>query len=296
MRRKIVTLGLTLILLAPLVAFMPSENMSVKKNIGNYLMKYGIEKKFLSDKLYVEGLKFDHDAGIITLSISNDFAELEFTSKDIKKLTKGIKKIIPTPYNKYQLSILTCGMPLQYLAEDAVIPDNDGHRFWGDIEYKDKPWTVNASRPFSISHGLCNRHLTVWASHGRYYDWDKGLWKWQRPNLFGTTEDLFTQTIVVPYLIPMLQNAGAVVFTPRERDWQTDEQIVDNDASPRPAYLEENIKGNWEKTPEKGFAFHAGTYENGDNPFMAGTARMTKTTKSKNYSFISYQPTLANEG
>ena len=296
MRRKIVTLGLALILLAPLVAFMPSENMSVKKSIGNYLMKYCIEKKFLSDKLYVEGLKFDHDAGIITLSISNDFAELEFTSKDIKKLTKGIKKLIPAPYNKYQLSILTCGMPLQYLAEDAVIPDNDGHRFWGDIEYKDKPWTVNASRPFSISHGLCNRHLTVWASHGRYYDWDKGLWKWQRPNLFGTTEDLFTQTIVVPYLIPMLQNAGAVVFTPRERDWQTDEQIVDNDVSPRPAYLEENIKGNWEKAPEKGFAFHAGTYENGDNPFMAGTARMTKTTKSKNYSFISYQPTLANEG
>ena len=70
MRRKIVTLGLTLILLAPLVAFMPSENMSVKKSIGNYLMKYCIEKKFLSDKLYVEGLKFDHDAGIITLSIS----------------------------------------------------------------------------------------------------------------------------------------------------------------------------------------------------------------------------------
>ena len=91
MRRKIVTLGLALILLAPLVAFMPSENMSVKKSIGNYLMKYCIEKKFLSDKLYVEGLKFDHDAGIITLSISNDFAELEFTSKDIKKLTKGIK-------------------------------------------------------------------------------------------------------------------------------------------------------------------------------------------------------------
>ena len=48
-------------------------------------------------------------------------------------------------------------------------------------------------------------------------------------NLFGTTEDLYTQTIVIPYLFPMLENAGAVVVSPRERDWQKQEVIVDND-------------------------------------------------------------------
>ena len=41
---------------------------------------------------------------------------------------------------------------------------------------------------------------------------DRNEWRWQRPRLFGTTEDLYTQSIVVPYLIPMLENAGAVVF------------------------------------------------------------------------------------
>lgn len=101
-------------------------------------------------------------------------------------------------------------------------------RAWGNIEYQDDPWVFNTSHPYFITEGLQNRHLSVWASHGRYYDNEKHTWKWQRPNLFCTTEDLFTQTIVIPYLIPMLQNAGAIVFTPRERDWQKHEVIVDN--------------------------------------------------------------------
>ena len=100
---------------------------------------------------------------------------------------------------------------------------------WGNINYEGAPWVDNVSRPYKISRGLYNRHLTVWASHGRYYDGTKDSWEWQRPTLFGTNEDLFTQTIVIPYLIPMLERAGAVVFTPRERDWQRHEVIIDND-------------------------------------------------------------------
>lgn len=73
------------------------------------------------------------------------------------------------------------------------------------IEYKGLPWVENISKPVRITKGLQNRHLSVWASHGRYFDKDKGVWKWQRPNMFCTNEDLFTQTIVVPYLIPMLE-------------------------------------------------------------------------------------------
>ncbi len=296
MRKKIVAFGLILALSSPLYGFMPVEDASLKNTIGNYLTRYCTEKKHSSDLISIEKLQIDNSKEAVIISISNNFANQDLTSRDVKKLFKGIKKVLPSYCRKYQLSVQTCGTPLQYLPEDAIVPDNEGNRFWGDIEYKDAPWTENASRPFGITHGLYNRHITLWASHGRYYDADKGVWKWQRPNLFGTTEDLFTQTIVVPYLIPMLQNAGAVVFTPRERDWQTDEQIVDNDVSKSPSYLEVNVKGDWKTTPEKGFSFHLGTYENAENPFTAGTARMAKATKSKNYSLISYQPYLNNDG
>ena len=161
-----------------------------------------------------------------------------------------------------------------------------------------QPWVTNASRPYSIDHGLEGRHLSVWASHGRYYDNDKGAWRWQRPALFCTNEDLFTQTIVVPYLIPMLENAGAVVFTPRERDWQRNEVIVDNDdTNALVQYREEAIRKPWTQAPQPGFAQHAGHYQDGENPFTAGTARMAEATHSQHkVSMVSYQPQIPEDG
>ena len=61
---------------------------------------------------------------------------------------------------------------------------------WGNISYDGAPWVDNVSRPFTISKGLYNRHLTVWASHGRYYDNQEDGWRWQRPTLFGTSRTL----------------------------------------------------------------------------------------------------------
>ena len=168
---------------------------------------------------------------------------------------------------------------------------------WGSIDYKGNPWVKNVSSPNKITQGLYNRHLSLWASHGRYYDSQKGRWIWQRPYLFCTTEDLYTQTVVVPYLIPMLENAGAVVFTPRERDWQKEELIVDNDDPNRALYYKESVMNRaWTTTSQRGFARHAGTYQHGENPFEAGSARMAKTAKSKTPSTVSYQPNFNEEG
>lgn len=75
------------------------------------------------------------------------------------------------------------------------------------------------------------------------------------PRLFCTTEDQFTQSFILPYLLPMLENAGANVFTPRERDTQKQEVIVDNDGSlsghggQGSLYLDvKSRKARWEQT------------------------------------------------
>ncbi len=168
---------------------------------------------------------------------------------------------------------------------------------WYGIEYTGDPWVFNVSRPYFITQGLQNRHLSVWASHGRYYDAGTNRWKWQRPNLFCTNEDLFTQTIVVPFLIPMLQNAGAIVFTPRERDWQKHEVIVDNDdAVKRPYYLEVETGKKWKACDSVGFAARQVSYTDGENPFRNGTVRQAKATRRKNCSEISYQPNIPEAG
>ena len=170
---------------------------------------------------------------------------------------------------------------------------------WGDTDYEGAPWVRCTSRPYDIERGLDGRHVCVWASHGRYYDNGEDKWRWQRPALFATTEDLFTQTIVVPYLIPMLENAGAVVFTPRERDWQRQEVIVDNDDAYTSFiyYREQSQRYPWADAPLRGFAMPKSVLREGDNPFEAGMARQCETTRSKSrLSQVSYQPQLPVRG
>ena len=91
----------------------------------------------------------------------------------------------------------------------------------------------------------------------------------------------------------MLENAGAVVFTPRERDWQKNEVIVDNGGR---GYVEDSGKETWKTAQEKGFAYHAGTYRDGENPFTQGTARAVKATKKADVSWASYQPNIPQGG
>lgn len=165
-----------------------------------------------------------------------------------------------------------------------------------DIEYTGKPWVSNVSQPFHITKGLQNRHISVWASHGRYYNQAKKRWEWQRPDLFCTNEDLYTQTIVVPYLIPMLERAGAVVFTPRERDWQKTEVIVDNDDRQQlPYYTEINIKEEWKNAGIDGFKNTDGICGDKVNPFKNGSTRMAKASTEYGCE-LSYQPALPESG
>ena len=158
-----------------------------------------------------------------------------------------------------------------------------------------KPWTQNASRPYQISNGLIGHHLAVWPSHGRYYKSAEDTWKWQRTQIYCTTEDVFTQTIVIPYLIPMLENAGANVFVPRERDWQTEMSIVDNDMAAS-GYTEQNSTEQWKKAPRAGYGIQKGLWHEGDRPFARATARMITTTQGKDIAKAVYKPNLAADG
>ena len=186
--------------------------------------------------------------------------------------------------------LLAAGASLQANGKSFFpIYDEANSGAWQGIDYDGDPWVFNVSRPYFVTAGLQNRHLSLWASHGRYYYADRDVWKWQRPNLFCTNEDLFTQTIVVPYLIPMLQNAGAIVFTPRERDWQRNEIVIDNDDAVKSVYyFEKEASKRWKKCDSLGFA-NRYRLKDGENPFRMGTVRQAKATKRKKTSQVSYQ-------
>lgn len=273
-----------------------NRNTQARDNLGNILKTYVLQnrakKVIFPTQPYLVSYNLDDRRRTLNVQLSPSFAAQDFTASSVRFYYKRLEKALPRPYNKYKLTIIAGGLPIEQLVAGSKC-EKGMPNAWGKTEYEGAPWVMNDSRPYFVSHGLFDRHLSLWASHGRYYDGKKDRWKWQRPNLFGTTEDLFTQTIVIPYLIPMLENAGAVVFTPRERDWQKNEVIVDNGGR---GYVEDNGKETWKTAQEKGFAYHAGTYRDGENPFTQGTARAVKTTKKADVSWASYQPNIPQGG
>lgn len=273
-----------------------NRNTKARDNLGNILKTYVLQnrakKVIFPSQPYLLSYNLDDRRRTLNVQLSPSFAAQDFTASSVRFYYKRLAKALPRPYNKYKLTIMAGGLPIEQLVAGSKC-EKGMPNAWGKTEYEGAPWVMNDSRPYFVSHGLFDRHLSLWASHGRYYDGKKDRWKWQRPNLFGTTEDLFTQTIVIPYLIPMLENAGAVVFTPRERDWQKNEVIVDNGGR---GYVEDSGKETWKTAQEKGFAYHAGTYRDGENPFTQGTVRAVKATKKADVSWASYQPNIPQGG
>ena len=268
----------------------------LKVQIDNFFVKYvPHDGSTLPASPRAESFSIDDVGRPVTVNADPTLAMQELTPKQVETVYRKMRRTFPRPFNKYRLKIVCCGLPLEQLVDPSrygVSGMRPGQ--WGDISYNGRPWVEDVSRPNAITHGLLNRHVALWASHGAYYDSRKSDWTWQRPTLFGTNEDLFTQTIVVPYLMPMLQNAGAVVFTPRERDWQRNEVVVDNDAHDN-CYVETG--SDWHTAPFKGFATHGEAYADGENPFAAGTARMTLATRKRgNVATASYQPFFKEEG
>ena len=298
MRRLLTTLiSLTLLLFSlPSAAQTAKDEAKLAERLQDYFRKYKPKGTRLTQAPRMVEYRLDNANKTLSITADEFFAAQEFTPEITAHIYKKVKGELPKPYRDYQVTIYTNGMAIDELIPNRLSQNADASRLWGDIDYDGAPWVTNISHPVKYTHGLQGRHVALWASHGRYYDQKRGCWRWQRPKLFGTTEDLFTQTIVVPYLIPMLEKSGAVVFTPRERDWQKEEIIVDNDGSKR-NYIEVTSHSQWMQTNQPGFAWHAGNYQDKENPFVAGTARMVKSTTSKSrYSLATYQPDFRKAG
>ena len=295
MRKTIFVLWMTAVLCGGQTWAQNSNTSAIKDKLENYFKNYKPQGAQFSRTAHVSDLEIDDENKTLTVKANDAFAEQSFTPQVVEDIYTKIKEVLPSPYDDYFLQVKTHNYEIQELIPNRLKKHKDKTRMWG-TDYQGEPWVKNMDIPHDITEGLQGRHLSLWASHGRYYDVKSGTWKWQRPKLFGTTEDLFTQTIVVPYLIPMLENAGAVVFTPRERAWQKEEVFVDNDGSKR-NYIEATSHGKWKDAPLAGFAYHDTAYVDNENPFEAGTARMVKTTNSKSrYSLASYQPDFPKSG
>lgn len=202
---------------------------------------------------------------------------------DEKWLRKQLQAHLPQEYASLNVKGVFCNSKkVSDLATTA--PGNDGSVQKSSHALGNAPTpSPLVSRGIDAPKGLAGRNIAMWQSHGRYYCQSLGRWAWQRACIFQTVEDLYTQSYVVPFLVPMLENAGAGVFLPRERDWHSTEIIIDND---RHETESDRLHGTLEvsrkwKMAGTGFADLAPCYRNDENPFGMGTSLKCECTREK---------------
>ncbi|SCI15234.1 golvesin C-terminal-like domain-containing protein [uncultured Bacteroides sp.] len=283
------------------VNFLSAQDIerNVKERLTDYFGRYTATAKISTPKL--KSIDIDYERKTIAIHASESFAYQPFRPETVEAVYNQVKELLPGPVHYYRLTIFADGKPIEELIPNIYRnKKKDKERMSLKTDYKGAAWVKNISRPNEISRGLQDRHIAIWQSHGNYFKNDKNEWGWQRPRLFCTTEDLFTQSFVLPYVIPMLENAGAIVYTPRERDTQKNEIIVDNDTPNASLYLEVGSKkAHWATAPIKGFAQKKAIYRDGENPFTDGTCRFIPTErkkKNKDQAFAEWVPTLPAKG
>ena len=238
--------------------------------------------------------------GNLDFYFTESLGDFPWYKSDIKWLRSTLKSLFPDEYKRYQLGeIYSRRVEISRLVTPRL--NNDGKPL--ENKHRVKSPARSAAIVKCIGHqdfnkGLSGRHIALWQSHGKYYDPNEDRWLWQRPCLFRTCEDMFTQGFVLPYLVPMLENAGAYVMLPRERDIQVNEIIADNDsiceARGTAIYKE---TGKWESAGV-GFADLKPLYECTDNPFASGTARKASCVgpKAKANANIVWKPYIPERG
>ena len=239
----------------------PAEQDSLSATIGRI-----VEREVKGCRPSVRSVKMHKGALRITATIGLSY--YPFREDNTHALYDSVRQVLPQKYHKTRIELYTDGNRIEEFIPLAFRSKQKGYkRFTNTAE---RPLVEPLSRAYNPTMGLSGRHIALWQSHGRYFDQANCIWKWQRPQLWQTCEDLFTQSFVLPYLVPMLERAGANVLLPRERDFNHHEIIIDNDGGG--SYTECIGSREWQ-SDTVGFAHNRPFYLDGENPFREGTSR-----------------------
>ena len=243
------------------------------KELADSLNVFASERAYLG-KVKVSDIQMDDKN--ITITTCNRLSCISLSPQEIADLKESVRRWVGGA-STANVSIISDGKELDEWVT-AVYKKRDKK-----LQYKmasaKYPLVHNASQPYSAKQGLDGKHIALWGSHGIYYVQAYRMWKWQRARLWTTIEDLYTSSYTMPFLVPMLENAGAVVLQPRERDTQLQEVIVDD------SQLATGL------TPAEGTGWGRPLKPllEGDNPFaMGGYSIVNSSTR--------YTPNLQEEG
>ncbi len=259
-----------------------SLKCAIRDSINGYIHKLA----YFKHPVLLDSIVTDHDT--VKLHFKKRLCEFPYRKNDIDTLYNIAYNIVSKRFDNPKIVIYSAGIPIEYYISDYYSEDRS-IELQRTPPYSDRPWIERPTKPYRITEGLEQRHIAIWAGHGHYYNSKDSVWKWQRAPLFSTIEDIFPHTYVTDFIIPMLENAGAYVFTPRERDYNTDELIIDNNS---PFYTERNVNKRigWHDAPVPGYAEVEIIHSSDINPFSNGKSRIISASQKSKHPLATYFP------
>lgn len=260
---------------APHLLYAAPVNLATRLAVGRTLTRI-VGREVAGGYVKVQQLQASQSRVRVHASIGLSY--YPFREANVRAMRDSVRALLPPAYRKARIEIYTDRREIGDLIPMACRRSPQPHSTRSGP--KTIPFVNPSERPLvtRLSHaapapkqGLAGRHIALWQSHGRYFDQPENRWKWQRAQLWQTCEDLYTQSYVLPYLVPMLENAGACVLLPRERDISKAEVLADNDL---PDQYEET--GAWQPGGV-GFAHRKEVYRTGENPFRDGSTRRIRS-------------------
>lgn len=228
-------------------------------------------------RINIAGIEVNQKDKIVTVLAGDVLAQIPFRKENVQQIYNMLSNVLSSRYPGFKILCVSDKRYIEDYIPNFYRQENIERQRLFKVVHPSFPLVTKLSVPYKVEQGLQDRHIALWQSHGWYYNQKSARWTWQRARLFQTVEDLYTQSYVLPFLTPMLENAGANVLLPRERDTQLNEVIIDNDNKIGGSrYHEHNDRKSW-KTGGTGFAFSQKVYLQGENPFAMGTYRYIPT-------------------
>ncbi len=283
------------IISSPIFAQSIAED-SLKNKLSETLSNIYLETLQKKGRVSVDSITINNKKQKIRFDTNLSLSYLPMRENLVVQIYDSVRYYLPVEKKSYILEVYSDGVEISHLIPNFYRNKNkDKSRL---IANKVKrPLTYSVSNPAGdFEKGLQNNHIALWQSHGWYYEQKLGRWEWQRARIFQTVEDLYTQSYVVPFLVPMLENAGANVLLPRERDYNKTEVIIDKEGNSSGVYREVVGKEAWKDSDSAGFADLKEFYTDGENPFEMGKARQVKTISKGDESIAEWIPEIPEKG
>lgn len=218
----------------------------------------------------IDSVNVDPGKRMVSIYFAPTLSYYPFREENLQVFNMSLIDALGRKFRKYSIEVRSGNCRIDQLIPNiyrSVLPI-DSSRF--PAGGKPKPVLIRKVGGPVPEKGLAGESIALWHSHGYYFEMNLDRWEWQRARLFGTVEDASAMDYIIPYLTRMLENAGANVFLPRERDIQKHEVIVDNDISTGTSEVVLHLNDKARKINE-GF-LKTDTLFPGYNPFKHGTS------------------------